>query len=259
MKNKRVVYTCLTGGYDCLVQHEYVDPDYDYICFSNDFNVDCVGHWKIRKIDFETCDLQLLSRYPKLQPHKMLQDYEESIYVDANIMIKDDTLFRRVKELSSQRILLAGMKHQLRQCLYEESLFLMLEFRSKNNRLMIEQMRKYKKEGFPRRFGMYEANVIYRKHNETLVVSVDDEWWFQRKNYSHRDQLSFSYALWKYSVPWNYLLPETFWARNHPGFACPMHPGKKRTGIRRLLNIYFKYLIPVLHRFMFPFYYKMVL
>ena len=36
---KKVVYTALTGGYDALEQHEYIDQSYDYICFSNDLTI----------------------------------------------------------------------------------------------------------------------------------------------------------------------------------------------------------------------------
>ena len=32
---KICVYTCITGDYDNLIQHTYIDKDYDYICFTD--------------------------------------------------------------------------------------------------------------------------------------------------------------------------------------------------------------------------------
>lgn len=34
-KVRSVVYTCLTGGYDSLKEHRYVDDDWDYVCFTD--------------------------------------------------------------------------------------------------------------------------------------------------------------------------------------------------------------------------------
>lgn len=87
---KKVVYTALTGSYDALEQHKYVNPEYDYICFSNDFgDKKKIGIWTIRKIDYPSDDKQLQSRYPKLQPHEVLPEYDVSLYVDANVNIFD--------------------------------------------------------------------------------------------------------------------------------------------------------------------------
>ena len=37
-KKSKVVYTCLTGDYDILPLHEYLDYSYDYICFTDNKN-----------------------------------------------------------------------------------------------------------------------------------------------------------------------------------------------------------------------------
>ena len=118
---KKVVYTALTGSYDALEQHKYVNPEYDYICFSNDFgDKKKIGIWTIRKIDYPSDDKQLQSRFPKLQPHEVLPEYEISLYVDANVNILTPYLFRRIDELMKEGVKLAGVEHQFRDCLYEE-------------------------------------------------------------------------------------------------------------------------------------------
>ena len=58
-------------------------------------------------------------------------------------------------------------------------------------------MSRYRDEGFPRQFGLYETNVVLRKHNEPLVGKVDVDWWREIDSGSRRDQLSLTYVLWK--------------------------------------------------------------
>ena len=53
---QKVIYTCLTGGYDTLLQPSIIDNQFDYICFSNDITEKQIGIWQIRKISFESND-----------------------------------------------------------------------------------------------------------------------------------------------------------------------------------------------------------
>jgi len=256
MLKKKVVYTALTGSYDNLVQHTYVDPSYDYICFSNDFKEKKIGIWTIKRIPFETRDVQLLSRYPKLQPYKVLPEYELSLYVDANVDIKTPYVFQRIEEFDREGVVLAGVKHQTNNCLYAESLKVLLNGKEKNSSLVKKQMSLYKAEGFPLNYGMYEANVIFRRHNNEQVVKQCDDWWFYRVNYSKRDQLSYSFTLWKNSIPFTYLLPENQSTRNSSEIACYVHPSKDSYVVHRIKNVYFKFVMPLLFKLYFPLYYR---
>jgi hypothetical protein len=35
MKNNKVVYTCITGDYDTLIEPRYVTEGFDYVCFTD--------------------------------------------------------------------------------------------------------------------------------------------------------------------------------------------------------------------------------
>lgn len=35
MMKSGVVYTCITGAYDGLIVHKFVNPAYDYVCFTD--------------------------------------------------------------------------------------------------------------------------------------------------------------------------------------------------------------------------------
>lgn len=254
---RKVVYTALTGSYDALEQHEYVEPGWDYICFSNDFgDKKKVGIWQIRHIDFDTDEKQLQSRFPKLQPHKVLPEYDYSLYVDANVNIQDDYVFRRIDELLAKGVLLAGVKHQLRDCLYEEGFQVIYHGMDKNKEAVKRQLSLYKKEGFPQHFGMYEANVIFRQQNNPQVVKQSDLWWYLRCHYSKRDQLGFSYSLWKVGLPFVYLLPENEWARNSSHITCAKRPWKYPYLIQRTVNVYHKYIVPLIMKVYYKTFYK---
>lgn len=254
---KKVVYTALTGSYDALEQHQYVNPEYDYICFSNDFgDKKKIGIWTIRKIDYPSDDKQLQSRYPKLQPHEVLPEYDISLYVDANVNILTPYIFKRIEELLKEGVLLAGVKHQFRDCLYEEGYRVWIGGVDKNIDVIRRQLSYYKQDGFPRHFGMYEANVIFRQHNDPLIIKQCDEWWRLRLNYSKRDQLGYSYTLWKYNILFVYLLPEDQWARNSKEVTCRARPQKYPYLKQKVVNAYYKFYIPLKQKIGFPIFYK---
>ncbi|WOF96301.1 DUF616 domain-containing protein [Segatella copri] len=254
---KKVVYTALTGSYDALEQHKYVNPEYDYICFSNDFgDKKKIGIWTIRKINYPSDDKQLQSRFPKLQPHEVLPEYDISLYVDANVNILTPYLFRRIDELMKESVKLAGVKHQFRDCLYEEGYRVWIGGVDKNINVIRKQLSYYKQDGFPRHFGMYEANVIFRQHNDPLIIKQCDEWWRLRLNYSKRDQLGYSYTLWKYNIPFAYLLPEDQWARNSKEVTCRVRPQKYPYLKQKVVNAYYKFYIPLKQKIGFPIFYK---
>lgn len=257
---KKVLYTVLTGGYDQLIQHNYVDESYDYICFSNDFKDKQVGIWKIKPIlEEKNLSNHLLSRLPKLQPHKFLESYDFSIYVDANINIKDNFIFKRVENLISKNILFAGLKHQQRECLYRESLEVLLKGFEKNIRKTTEQMKIFVKDGFPFKYGMYEANVLYRNHNSDIIKRQSDDWWKYVQNYSQRDQLSLSYTLWKNNIPFNFLLPENEWSRNSTHIDCYRHPKNQYLMMKIWTHLKEQNILPLVSPIVYPFYKRIVL
>ena len=78
-KVRSVVYTCLTGGYDSLKEHRYIDNDWDYVCFTDNKELlaqkKC-GIWEIRPLAYVGADNTRSSRYHKINPHKLFPDYE---------------------------------------------------------------------------------------------------------------------------------------------------------------------------------------
>lgn len=241
---KITIYTVITGGYDSLRQPVVVDDRFSYICFSNDFTEDRIGVWEIRKIPAVIEDLQRLSRYPKLKPHELLSENDYSVYMDANLVIAHTDFYSRIMYLAAQNTILAGVKNGWRSCLYDEG------FRCVLSRLdsipkIIREMRFIKSEGFPRQFGMYEANIIFRSHHHNIVKKQSELWWNMVLNNAKRDQLCFSYTMWKYGIPWCYIFPDGSNTHNNSSIIFHEHPHKLSIDQRFVFRKMLKSLKPL--------------
>lgn len=226
MKKKYVIYTVLTGGYEDILQPIVIDKRFDYVLFSNDYgNERNIGVWKIQKIPLvvDSRDNKRLSRYPKTHPEELLQDYESSLYIDANIRIADKWVYDRVVELTESHIEHAGIKLLItgRDDIYRHS-YDMCVMRAEHDMTAIRQCHELYKKGFPEHWGLNENNIIFRTHTE-LMRKVDEEWWWWIVNYSFRDQFSYMFCLWKYDIKRVYFLTEGLDAHNSKNFTFTQH------------------------------------
>ena len=234
MKRRVAIYTVLAGNsYDSIKQFDSISDDVDYICFvkKGQKNKEVNGIWRVEEIDYDAKDNGRLSRYPKLQPHKtFLSDYEYSLYIDGNIIIKNDYVYQRIDELINCGTKIALLKHPFRDCVYQEAYVCIASM--KGGWLdILRQIFFLKRNSIPKHNGLYEANVIFRKHNDADVIAMDELWWETFMKYSKRDQLSLVYALSKYKGKIDFFLPPGQTTRNHPSFEKISHlPQKPSTG-----------------------------
>lgn len=191
-----VVYTCLTGNHDEILPHLYRMEGWDYICFTDVPDKINTNFWEVRLLEDSDLDLYKLSRLPKLQPHLFLNEYTYSLYIDANIDITTDRLEDRLEELIANECELSIRYHPDRDCLYKEASLCKSRKLDKED-LIDAQLKVYRQSGFPKHFGLFENNIIFRRHNEGSIVRLDNEWWTLYCKYSRRDQLSLMYLLWK--------------------------------------------------------------
>jgi hypothetical protein len=217
MKKKGVVYTCITGGYDDLKDHDFINQDWDYICFTDDCSNDKNGNlkWQVRGFCFDELDDVRNQRWHKLHPHILFPEYQKSIYIDANINILDSRVFDAVDKIIQEEKSIAIRVHPERDCLYDE-LIACIELGKDNEAIMRSQVELIRADGFPEKSGLFEANIIYRDHHDKLVKTLMEDWWWWIKNYSRRDQLSLTYVAWKNNATIEPLLHRR--DRNNPGF-----------------------------------------
>lgn len=130
-------------------------------------------------------------------PHHYLGQYFYSLYVDGNIRIVRNP--RDLVDKYLTRYCIAIPPHPDRSCVYDEvrACIEMGVLRASDVEAQIEE---YAENGFPVNAGLWENNVILRKHNEPSVVRLMEDWWREYKEKSKRDQISLPYLRWKHGI-----------------------------------------------------------
>ena len=197
VKKKRVIYTCITGGYEMLAPLTNRQSDFDYVCFT-DNSGQTSSFWELRPIPDELSGLSSVKqqRLIKICPHRYLPEYDESLWIDGSIDVISNPNTFIDKYCSDKDKSVFIRKHPSRNCIYSEGLAC-LKLKKDTSGNINPQLERYKKEGFPKSFGLVESNIVYRKHNDPYCIKLMDMWAIELLNGSHRDQLSFNYALWK--------------------------------------------------------------
>lgn len=203
--NKFVVYTVQVGGYDVVQQPLVVDERFDYVLFTDSDESQNIGVWQVRTIPYENSDLTRVSRYPKMHPNELLNEYKASLYIDANIQITGQRIYDRVVECYEQGIDWAGIQHPYRDCIYDEA-YVIYGLETEEN--IFRWCHRLRKEQYPRHRGLFENNIIFRTHNDNTKV-VNTMWWNLYEQHTRRDQLTLFYVLWQIpAINTALLLPE---------------------------------------------------
>ena len=221
--NKKVIYTAIFGGKDILQEPKLLPKGFDFVCFTDDRNVKS-GVWSVRYVDSPFKDPVRSARYYKVLTHKHLPEYDISVWVDGNVVVKGDINELVKKYLAKHNLAVYNHYNQkkrflgifwirdtllARNCIYKEAQDLLL--RNTNDRhiddpiLIRNQINHYKSEGYPENNGLAVTRVLVRKHNEKEVKDLTELWWDEIKNGSRRDQLSFNYAVWRLSFQFVYI------------------------------------------------------
>ena len=187
------IYTALTGSYDDLRQPETVRTDADYICFSNDILEKKVGVWAIRPIPFENHDPVRVSRFPKLNPHLVLPEYEASLYVDANLLVTEE-LDEAVSRAFASQTPCAMVPHPNHKGVYEEGMFLIRHSMGEPFKVY-RQITELVRNGFRDDAGLFVCSLLFRRHLDPRVIAFSENWWRGFQAGAKRDQLSVMPAL----------------------------------------------------------------
>lgn len=193
-KNERgVVYTAIFGDYESLLDPKIVDSNLDYICFTDNPNITS-DIWEIRLVTGLDMDNTRKARTIKTLPHKYLQEYDFSIWIDAAFQIVGD--LEEYANIYSQKGIFLAITHSWRDCIYDEA-DAVINANKDDTEIVKNQMHKYESEGFPKKYGLIESGVLIRRHNDNQVIKVMEDWNKEIMGSSKRDQLSFNYVSWK--------------------------------------------------------------
>ena len=216
---KKVIYTVLTGNYDKLEQPRAVDSSYDYVCFTDKTGRD--GVWQLREIPFASDSPIVRARWAKLHPHALLPEYDLSVFMDANLCIASPIFYDQVAACKAP---LALLEHPQRDCVYEELRYCYLKDKISTT-VAFSQWKKLKEMGMPAHAGLYETNVVLRRHNLPEVAALDQLWWeLLLDSGGTRDQLALTPALYRLGMEPVLLLGPGLNARNVPYIRYTNHP-----------------------------------
>ena len=241
-RSTKVVYTCIVGGYNELIQPASIDFEWDYVCYTDQpipEHENSCGVWELRPLERQESSASRTNRWHKMNPHRLFSEYEESIYVDGNINIVGDYCYR-VAESTDKLILLP--RHFNRKCVYEEVRALEASMRfSHEDKLSFEEQEKFlKEEGYPQNYGLGENNLLYRKHHHPMIVSMMELWAWILVKYSSRDQLGLGYCFWRYGLSFKEHFIENC-RINYSNFRLVSHNEKRSLipqGLRKLQPVF---------------------
>ena len=192
-KEKIVVYTAITGNYDELITPKNINKNFDYICFTDNKNLQS-DFWEIRLLEDSDLDEVRKARRCKILPHFYLPEYDYSLWIDANIRIMgnlEDFINKYAKDNP-----MMCLNHEDRDCSYKEA-DECLRLKKDSKETIMAQIEKYKSEKYPENNGLISSGILFRRHKDPRVIKVMDDWYDEVINHSRRDQLSFNYVTWK--------------------------------------------------------------
>ena len=218
-KNRVAIFSAITNGYDSLKLPERLDPDFDYVLFTDSPAPD-TGIWEIRPIVSFHSDLTRAARFVKTHPHTLLQEYDVAVWIDSNIMILGD-LDPLIREVLASEVPLGAIPHPSRESVYDE--VVSCSNRGKDEiSVMEEQIEKYRSESFSHS-DLIESNFLVFNIRHEKIKALLDAWWREIDLHSRRDQLSLNYALFRAGAGWHRLTERPNSIRNHRDFAFVPH------------------------------------
>ncbi len=198
---KIIVYTCILNDYDTLYSPLIETENATYVVFSDNKKITKKTNlWEFRPIPDKIkkkCNnnYTLINRYIKMHPHELFPNYDYALYVDGCLRVISDitTLLENINDTTG----LAMHLHPKRKDIYEEAKAC-LKY-SLGNKYAIKQLiDKYKQEGFPYHYGLFEAGIIAIDLKNPNFKLIMDDWWTNLvASKTERDQLVFTYVLWK--------------------------------------------------------------
>lgn len=198
---KIVIYSVNTGSYDQFMDPPIIDPNVRYILFT-DNKYYRSNIWEVNHVDFidQSLDTRKKARFVKLNPHKILPKHDISIWVDSCYKTKFSNTENFLKEISFNDGIMC-FKHNERNCIYDEAKVVVKD-KLDYAKIVEQQMNRYKSEGFPKNYGLFDSGFTIRSNNDS-VNKFNERWWLELNTNSSRDQLSQVYSSWVTNIKIN--------------------------------------------------------
>lgn len=167
------IYTAITDNYD--------PPRKDIECFTKKLYESPILSAKVYKI----------------LPHLFLDD-EWTVWVDGTIDISEEQAKKWIEEVKESGKGIGVLKHTWRDCIYEEAKEI-VKLKRADPEIIAKQVSEYLRKGYPKHNGLACCGVIVRQNREDIKKLCED-WWYEIRNGSTRDQISFPVIFSDYHI-----------------------------------------------------------
>lgn len=217
------VYTAVIDGYDQLHAPQYVDPDIDYICYTNSLKKSAAP-WKLipvpniyqnmygafgidqnnirKKCEEHKLLGRMTARLIKTMPHIFAAKYKVNVWVDGNARIYNLTR-AWIDNLLQQKNMWLFRHVGKYRTIFDEAR-LCIKRKKDRPEAICAQVDEYKqnKQYTPRHIPM--TGIIIRKNIPELIAPMC-AWWREVATKSIRDQISFDYVMQRYNIQYGML------------------------------------------------------
>ncbi len=183
------VITSICGAKDNLPEGN-IKGGATWVAYLDQTMMPISADWNIRPAYNRFTSPRRNSRAHKILAHEFCNT-EYSIWMDGNMKLLVTPELLIEKYLKNHDI--AVFKHPNRDCIYDEAL-VCAKARLDDPEAIIEQVKKYEDDGFPRHRGQAECGLIIRRHTPK-IEAFNNMWWAEYCRHSVRDQISFMYTI----------------------------------------------------------------
>lgn len=212
---KICLYTAIFGNYETLKSPVKIEG-LDYVCFTD--NPDLKSDiWDIRYVK-PPLEVPVSLFYKKIKclSHEYLKEYDITIWLDANFVIKDKNYlnylisnFKSNKLMLYKHVCLAGMP---RDCAYQEAEYSMT-IPKYNKEKLSSQINEYENlHEFPKHYGLYQSGFLLRNNKDDEVKTFNEFWLKEIERFGKifpQCQVSLAFTLWKLDINFDTL--ENIW------------------------------------------------
>lgn len=175
-----VVFTASYGNSGALTDPRECSPGVQYICFTDNPRLKS-NVWSFR-ICAPSPNPLMQTKVCKILAHESL-DCDASLWIDKGVELQ--SLEQTFQYLSSN---VALRRHQRRNCIFDEAIHCKAVRRGDPN-LIDRSIHRYMNEAHPRDYGLWDTDVVLRRHNES-TKAFNLEWWQEVFTGTPQDQIS---------------------------------------------------------------------
>lgn len=190
---KRVIYSAVYGPATSEIR-PVLDPQpgWDYILIAApDAQITAPAPWQVVRQPAISRNWRVAAKQFKILPHLFLQKYDVSVYIDANISLRErasDWLER----YSSADIGMACFRHNKHSTVVAEWLYVLM-YGKESLRPWLRVLSLLHRHGTFFR-PVIQGGLLLRHHHRPDVVAAMTRWWDLISTYSERDQALWSLA-----------------------------------------------------------------